>query len=136
MFNCYKLTILLLVIVPSVNAQKKSSIKEKNIRAITEYKQDIEKKGPKLKETYTLYDSNGNVLEEIEYDSGGKVKLHMKYQYDADDNKIKETELDPQGKIIRVTEFKYNSDLKTEKNIYDSSGKLKTKRTYQYEYQK
>jgi hypothetical protein len=89
-----------------------------------------------VKESYVLYDKSGNVLEEIEYDSDGKAKYHMKYQFDANNNKIKEIELNSSGKIVRTTEYKYSGNMRTEKNTYDGSGKLKTKRTYQYELQK
>lgn len=123
-------------IIPAISAQKKNSVKENNIRSITEFKQDIEKNGSKIKEAYTLYDVQGNILEEIEYDASGKVKLHMKYQYDSNNNKIKEIELNPDGKTVRTTEYKYNGNLRTEKHIYDGAGKLKSKRFYQYEFQK
>jgi hypothetical protein len=94
------------------------------------------KSSPKLKENYTLYDMKGNILEEIEYDAAGKVKTHMKYQFDDDNNKIKEIELGPDGKTLKIIEYKYNGGLRIEKNIYDGAGKLKSKRTYQYEFQK
>lgn len=126
--------LLLLLISVSVSAQKKDPIKDNKVRSVTEYKQDVEKNGSKLKESYTLYDNNGSILEEIEYDSEGKIKKHFKYQYDANGNKIKEIELTPAGKISKTTEYKYTGNLRTEKNVYDSSGKLKSKRTYQYEY--
>ncbi len=117
-------------------AQKKTAVKESNVRSVTEYKQDIEKNGPQLKESYFLYDKNGNILEEIEYDGAGKVKTHFKYQYDTNNNKIKETELSTTGKVVRTTEYKYNSNnLRTERNTYGGDGKLKSKRTYQYDYQ-
>lgn len=145
MFNFYNINFMLrnyfviafLIVIPtSVIAQKKNSLKENKVRSVTEYKQDMTKSSPKLKENYTLYDGNGNILEEIEYDAAGKVKTHMKYQFDAENNKIKEIELGPDGKTIKTTEYKYNGDLRIEKNIYDGAGKLKSRRTYQYEFQK
>lgn len=134
-----KYTVALILFLCSIPllAQKKTAIKESNLRSVTEYKQDVEKNGPQLKEAYTLYDKNGNILEEIEYDGDGKVKTHFKYQYDVNNNKIKETELSPAGKIVRVNEYKYNSNnMRSERNTYDGAGKLKSKRTYQYDYQK
>ena len=118
----------------SLSAQKKSTAKENKIRAITEYKQDVEKNGSRLIEAYTLYDNNGNVVEEKEYDTAGKTSKHMKYQYNSDNNKIQETEMAPDGKIVKTIEFKYNGNLKIEKNVYDAKGKLKTRKTYQYEF--
>lgn len=136
MLRFFAVFVLLVFIGGSLSAQKKATAKGNNVRSVTEYKQDIEKSGPQLKEAYTLYDKNGNVLEEIEYDSQGKVKTHFKYQYDANNNKIKEIEVSPAGKAVRVHEYKYNSNnLRTERNTYDGAGKLKSKRTYQYDYQ-
>lgn len=136
MLRYFTVLVLLFFVGGLLSAQKKTTAKESNVRSITEYKQDVEKNGPQLKEAYTLYDKNGNVLEEIEYDSQGKVKTHMKYQYDGNNNKIKEIEMSPAGKAVRVHEYKYNSNnLRTERNTYDGAGKLKSKRTYQYDYQ-
>lgn len=126
--------LLLLFISITISAQKKDPIKENKVRSVTEYKQDMEKNGSKVKDCYTLYDTNGNILEEIEYDSAGKIKKHSKYQFDANSNKIKEIELTPDGKVSRTTEYKYNGNLRSEKNVYDGSGKHKSKKTYQYEY--
>jgi hypothetical protein len=128
---------LMAIVSLSVSAQKKNVVKSNNIKSVTEYKQDMEKgNAAKIKESYTLFDDDGNVLEEINYDAAGKVKTHLKYQYNSDNNKIKETEISPDGKVVKVTEYKYNGDLKTERNIYDGAGKLKSKKIYQYEYTK
>ncbi|NJK93591.1 MAG: hypothetical protein HC905_00505 [Bacteroidales bacterium] len=137
MLRVSKIVLIFLMVCFTVEAQKKNSVKTNNIKSVTEYKQDVDKNnGAKVKEAFTLYDINGNILEEIEYDSQGKVKVHMKYQFDSNGNKTKEIEIAPDGKIIKTTEYKYNGDIRTEKNIYDGAGKLKSKRTYQYEYQK
>lgn len=120
--------------LPSL-AQKKTDPKMNNVKSVTVSKQDFEKgAGPVLRESYVLYDANGNVLEEIEYNNDGKVKTHFKYQYDGNGNKIKEFELNPAGKTVKTTEYKYNGNMRTERNVYDASGKLKSKKTYQYEY--
>lgn len=137
MFKKLGIVMLIAFMAVSVSAQKKNTVKNNNVKSVTEYKQDMEKgNSAKVKESYTLFDEDGHVLEEITYDASGKVKTHLKYQYNSDNNKIKETELSPDGKVTKVTEYKYNGDLKTERNIYDGSGKLKSKKTYQYEYSK
>jgi hypothetical protein len=133
----FNILVLLVLICATISAQSKNSIKENKVRSVTEYKQDVDKNGAKTKESYTLYDANGNILEEIEYDSAGKIKNHSKYQYDSNNNKIKETELTPDGKISKTYEYKYSSTgLRTERSTYDAAGKLKSKRLYQYEYNK
>lgn len=134
MLKKFTVLFLMMLMILSASAQKKNTVKRNNIKSVTEYKQDMEKSNaPKIKEAYTLFDDEGNVLEEINYDAVGKVKTHLKYQYNSDNNKIKETEIAPDGKIIKVTEYKYDGDLKTERNIYDGAGKLKSKKIYQYE---
>lgn len=137
MIRSVNVSIILILVTATLSAQKKNTIQSNNIKSITEYKQDTDKNnGAKVRESYTLYDDAGNILEEINYDSAGKVKTHMKYLYDAANNKIKETELTPDGKVSKVTEYKYNGNLRTEKNVYDAVGKLKSKRIYQYEFKK
>jgi hypothetical protein len=132
---------ILFLILPGLflvaNAQKKSAAKLQNIKSVTEYKLDLEKNnGAKVKESYILFDSEGNTLEEIEYDVTGKTTLHMKYQYDNNNNKIKEIEIAPNGKPSKTIEYKYTGNVRTEKNVYDGTGKLKSKRVYQYEFLK
>jgi lipopolysaccharide export LptBFGC system permease protein LptF len=79
------------------------------------------------------YDQNGNVIEEKEY-KDGKVDKHMLYEYDSNNNKIKETELDASGKPKKTAEYKYVNGVRTEKNTYDETKKLISKKTYTYSY--
>jgi hypothetical protein len=129
--------VLACFLVLSVSAQKKNTIKNNNVKSVTVLQQDIEKaNGPQVKESYTLYDDQGNTLEEIEYNKTGMVSSHMKYVYNSDNNKTKEIEIGANGKVIKTTEYKYSGTLKTEKDVYDANGKLKSKKNYQYEYLK
>ena len=80
------------------------------------------------KESETYYDTHGNVVESINYKLG-KVDKHFKYEYDADNNKIKEEEFDASGKIKETSDYKYENGLRTEKNVYDSNKKLKSRKT-------
>ena len=84
-----------------------------------------------FKESETYYDMRGNVLENISYKQG-KVDKHFKYQYDSDNNKIKEEEFDAAGKLKESSEYKYANGMRTEKTVYDSNKKLKSKKTYVY----
>ncbi|HZY24907.1 MAG TPA: hypothetical protein VFE71_03715 [Bacteroidales bacterium] len=108
---------------PGTNAKIKSVV-------VSDEKYDmIVKKQYKDSETY--YDSRGNVTESISYKQG-KVDKHFKYEYDTDNNKIKEEEFDPSGKIKESSDYKYVNGLRTEKNVYDSNKKLKSRKTYTY----
>lgn len=97
---------------------------------ITEEKADVLVK-KQFTESETYYDVKGNITEEITYKQG-KVDKHFKYQYDADNNKIKEEEFDSSGKIIESSEYKYEKGLRTEKIVYDSNKKVKSKKSYKY----
>lgn len=83
------------------------------------------------KDSETHYDPQGNVLESITYKLG-KVEKHFKYQYDPDNNKIKEEEFDAAGRIKETSEYKFENGLRTEKVVFDSNKKLKSKKTYIY----
>jgi antitoxin component YwqK of YwqJK toxin-antitoxin module len=85
----------------------------------------------KVKESETTYDIRGNILEDIQYIEG-KVDKHFQYQYDLADNKIKEIEFTPAGKVDQTSEYKFENGLRTEKKVFDSAGKLKSKKTYIY----
>jgi hypothetical protein len=85
----------------------------------------------KSKESETVYDAHGNIIEEIAY-VNNKVDKHFQYQYDASDNKIKELELDSSGKVTKTSEYKYDKGLRIEKTIAGADGKVRTKKTYIY----
>jgi antitoxin component YwqK of YwqJK toxin-antitoxin module len=123
--------ITLLAAIPvSAICQKAGS--NENIRSIvvTEEKYDMLIK-KQYKESESYYDTNGNLIESITYKLG-KLDKHFKYQYDADNNKIKEEEFDLSGRVKESSEYKYNDGLRTEKIVYDSNRKMKSKKTYIY----
>jgi hypothetical protein len=154
------LIILTLAILPMlVMSQSKKDIREAGIKSITIYKADyktgVEKK---VKESETTYNSNGSEAEVIEYDDLGKITKHEKYTYNANNDKETITEYDANGKVKKVTKYSYNTNndkaaeiecdasgnikksakyiysgkFKTEKDVYDSSNKLTSKKTYVY----
>jgi hypothetical protein len=97
---------------------------------VTEEKSDMLVK-KQYKESETYYDIHGNITESITYKLG-KVDKHFKYQYDADNNKIKEEEFDPTGRLKEWSEYKYSDGLRSEKVVYDSNKKVKSRKTYTY----
>ncbi|HOK51912.1 MAG: hypothetical protein WHT29_01665 [Bacteroidales bacterium] len=119
----------------AIYAQKKKTVQEKHIKSVIVYNEDYEKNnGRQVKDSYTRFDEEGNVLEEIEYDEYGKEKKHVLYEYDKDGNKIKETNLTPKGNKASVIEYRYENGLKKEKIVYNGSGKVILKKKYVYEY--
>lgn len=126
---------MICVSVQTLHAQKKKTVIEKQIRAVTVYNEDYEKNnGRPVKDSYTRYDEQGNVLEEIEYDEYGKERKHVLYEYDSEGNKTKETNLTPKGTKASVIEYKYENGLRKEKIVYNSSGKIVLRKKYVYEF--
>lgn len=122
--------IMFLVYTASAKCQKSETPDKIKSVVVTEEKYDmIVKKQYKDSETY--YDSRGNVMESITYKQG-KIDKRFKYEYDTDNNKIKEEEFDSSGKIKESSDYKYVNGLRTEKNVYDSNKKLKSRKTYTY----
>jgi hypothetical protein len=127
-------SILLVFIFAGINlsafCQVTSSQPKVKSLVITEEKNDMLIK-KQYKDSETYYDSNGNILEEINYKEG-KVTRHFKYQYDKNNNKIREEEYDASGRIVEFSEYKYQNGLRTEKVVYDGGKKIKLKKVYTY----
>jgi hypothetical protein len=118
-------------------SQSKKDIKTSNIRSITVNKYDYKSgKEIKLKESVTKYDANGNVTDEIKYNDQGKFLEHFGYMYNSNDDKISETEYDEAGKVKKISKYTYKNNLKVEKNTYDPSNKLISKKEFLYTFDK
>ena len=85
----------------------------------------------KYKDLEQNFDQRGNLIEEITYKQG-KVSKHFKYYYDQENNKIKEEKYGPSGHITETSEYKYENGLRIEKTVYDSDGKVMSRKVYQY----
>jgi antitoxin component YwqK of YwqJK toxin-antitoxin module len=126
--------ILFIMLAVSLNAQSEAQQKpaDKKIKSIVVYQEKYDMLVTrKYKDTEQYFDSRGNLIEDITYKQG-KISKHFKYQYDSDNNKIREEELDPSGRLKESSEYRYENGLRTEKFVYDSNKKLKSKKTYQY----
>ncbi|HBC77288.1 MAG TPA: hypothetical protein DEO60_00945 [Bacteroidales bacterium] len=121
---------LMISLSVALNAQQKESEKKIKSIIVTQEKYDM-LVARKYKDTEQYFDSKGNLIEDITYKQG-KIDKHFKYQYDADNNKTKEEEFDPSGRLIEFSEYKYENGLRSEKLVYDSNKKLKSKKTYVY----
>jgi hypothetical protein len=127
--------ISLCFLLVNVHGQKKKDIQQYKIKSITVNNEDSEKaNGKSIPDSYMKFDDNGNTIEEIEYDSNGKIKTHFVYEYDEEGNKIKETEYKPDGTKDKVITYKYKDGLKVERITYLANGKIKSKKKYVYDY--
>ena len=78
------------------------------------------------------YDDRGELIEEIDYDKTGKIKLHIKYVYD-DQMLLKEITLDGKGNIEKTIVHTYDADgLRTSKQYLDAKGRLYKEKIYRY----
>jgi hypothetical protein len=151
---------LFLIVITTVTAQSKKDIRENKIGSETSTITLTENgKEVTYKDTYTVYDKNGNVTEQTEYNKEGTIKRKEtnKYNankdkteevvYDGKDNttrkttyfynsngqKIGEIEYDGSGKIIKQSMITYNADgFKTEKKTYDANKKLISTKKFTY----
>ncbi len=127
--NILLLAVLIIPIPVSAQQQGKDGQKIKSIIVYQEKHDMLVQRRYKDLEQY--YDQRGNLIEDITYKQG-KVNKHFKYQYDPDNNKIHEEEYDPSGKLIESSDYKYENGLRTEKIVYDSNKKIKSRKIYQY----
>lgn len=114
----------------SAMCQKTGSAGKIKSLIVTDEKYDMLVK-KQYKESETYYDDRGNLIESVTYKLG-KVNKHFKYQYDSENNKIKEEEFESSGRLKEYSEYKYTDGLRTEKVVYDSNKKMKSKKTYVY----
>jgi hypothetical protein len=128
-----KKTLLIILMLSGfilANGQKQSSENKIKSLIVLEEKHDM-LISKQYKESETYYERNGNIIEQVNY-KNGKITKHFKYQYDSDNNKIKEEEYDPSGKLIESSEYIIENGLRTEKTVYDTNKKVKSKKVYQY----
>ncbi|MCQ2375348.1 MAG: hypothetical protein MJ069_05555 [Salinivirgaceae bacterium] len=132
MKKLFALLFFFLVVSGAANAQKRYA----NVKTVTEYEEVFEKDGKepkKIKKSVTTFDQNGNAVEEIEFEDNGKVKSRTVSSYDAEGNHISDIIYNPDGTIDDKVEYKYNGRLRIEKSEFGAKGKIKKRKTYQYE---
>jgi YD repeat-containing protein len=115
----------------AVCAQDKSLLK-------TESGFSIEMKGGKeiqIKRHFRSYDEKGNIIDEIDYDSDGRIKEEIKYEYSSRNEKIKETRLSADGKIVEISMYEYDTrGNRISRVVTDANKKVQSKKMYVYEY--
>jgi hypothetical protein len=112
---------------------------QKNPKSRTEIVYEVDKKTKKEvahKESYLLYNYNGDVIEEFGYDKKGVVNKHIKYEYNSNGKKIKEIHLNEKNVVKKIVEIKYDaSGNKIEEIEYKADNKTITSRKkFSYEY--
>jgi hypothetical protein len=130
MFRKISIVVLLLLSFATY-AQKKKEIKKYRIRSVTTT--EVEN-GKTLNDSKTIFDANGEVVEEINYDNkDGSLKSHHKYKVNSDGDVTEDAEYDKSGLKEKKT-YKYNGlGEKTEELIYDRNEKLQKRHVYSYD---
>jgi hypothetical protein len=132
-FYCVYVLIFSFIFFDSISLQAQSKVP---VKSQTEYA--LETKGGKeteIKRHYQAFDQHGNLVDEIDYDSEGRLKEETKYEYNQKNEKVKETHFADDGKIDEISSYEYDvKGNRISKMVTDVNGKLKSKKKYLYEY--
>ncbi len=154
------LFLFLLFIALNTSAQSKKDIKNNKIASETSMITTSEDgKEVTYKDSYTVYDKNGCVTEQLDYAKDGTVKRKeinkynskkdkleetiwnykdktykkTSYAYDLNGLRVGEIEYDENGKTVKQCLIFYNSKgFKTEKRTYDGNKKLISTKKFNY----
>lgn len=139
--------ILINAFILSSYSQSKKEIKGNKIKCVTEYVSIIEN-GHEInsKNYYAVFNKNGKIIEETEYNTDGSIKKKETTKYDSNDNKIEELSFhqkenkikknnpEPIGttNIKKTFSYNANNDKIEECNIDITTGKLIEKQILSY----
>ncbi len=88
----------------------------------------------KILDHQTIYNENGKKVEETEYDSKGQ-KWRKKYEYSPDGVLLRVLTYDGSNKLDNIRKFEFNElGRKKTEYVYNSKGKLKRCKVYEYSY--
>jgi hypothetical protein len=95
---------------------------------------DGEDSGPKKYKRVTWkYNSNGDKIEEVEYDAAGNVLKKTTIAYGKNGDKLIEMEVDGAGKLLKKTAYGYDSrGLRIEKKVTGPNDVMLKHVTYTY----
>lgn len=122
----------------SVSAQSKKTILEKGILVKTTYIQDFED-GDKERiiDKIETFNEKGELIDLKVYNSAGKyVKDWFQYKYNSEGKLIEEVEYDSKQKFKKRTVYKYKNGLKISKEVFDEKERLSKQTTYEYQLKK
>ena len=83
---------------------------------------------------YVLYNDEGNIIEQNEYNSDGSLSFKHTYTYDNKGNMIEQNRYNSDGSLSKKYTSTYdNKGNVIEENEYDSDGHLASRWTYIYD---
>jgi hypothetical protein len=86
-------------------AQSKTELKKYKVKSITEYDN---KSSKNIIDNKTIYDANGEILEEYSYNKEGKLKEAHKYKRDTNGDVLEDSEYGENGKLKEKRIVKHN----------------------------
>ena len=133
----YRKNIILLFAVfffnSSLHAQGKKNIKTNKIKSSTEFHVLVaHEKDSTYKDTYTVFDTNGNTVEEIKFNPNGSIRKKRTYKFDGSKNKLEELEYEGTT-LVKKQQYAYNANgNKILEVTYDGTNKLIKKEVFIY----
>lgn len=127
--------VLLLAVTAYATGQSKKTIREAGIESITVQEYFIaEGMDEPVVESVEKFNKDGELVEIKEFNKRGEVKNWERYVYDSEGNLVEEIFLDEKGLVTESEKNIYKDGLRIEKQFYNKKGNLYKKKEYQYEY--
>ena len=127
--------VLLLAVTAYATGQSKKTIRAAGIESITVQEYFIaEGMDEPVVESVEKFNKDGELVEIKEFNKRGEVKNWERYVYDSEGNLVEEIFLDEKGLVIESEKNIYKDGLRIEKQFYNKKGNLYKKKVYQYEY--
>jgi antitoxin component YwqK of YwqJK toxin-antitoxin module len=131
-----KVLLLILIVSGCLKIAAQSQKEVKALQIVTKETWNHSDSKSKFLETVEKFDKEGNLIEEIKYNSDRGIKKNTRWTYNGNNDKLTETEYDETGKVISRKEYTYEGSLRTSRKEYDEKGKLVSWKIYKFEFAK
>lgn len=126
-----------LLISTALYSQSKQKIISEKISSVTTYEQRLDKG---IDDKYVIeelkYDDQGRLIELKEITRKGEIKRWEKYIFDTQGNLTEEISFDLQGRVKKREVTHYEGNLRVYKEYFDDKGRMYKKKTYAYTFGK
>ena len=127
------ITLILILAVSFASAQTTTGKDSKKNLTIKEWKKPADGKSARFLDHVTKYNSKGQKVEEIEYDSKGTVTNRVVYEYGSNGKVSRQIIYGANNKVFRIRKYEYNTDgTKHKQYNYAPNGKLLSTKEFEY----
>ena len=127
------ITIVLILFVSFATAQTNTCKDFMKNLTIKEWKKPADGKSTRFLDHVTKYNSKGQKVEEIEYDSKGTVTNRVVYEYGSNGKVSRQIIYGENKKVLRIRKYEYNQDgTKHKQYNYAPNGKLISVKEFEY----